>query len=166
MVLQRIKDFFLNKLYYPLLELPLLQRLMCVWFGILGGIFPVPALTSGATAVLSALLGFSPAQSAIAIAVNLLMTPFQFMCMPLFADASLLFISSSSLSSSRGEGAADRRPSEIIFEAFKGGDVVAALQSIPMVILAACIPWVVVTIVSLIVFKVLMRGEEDRRRAR
>jgi hypothetical protein len=145
---QRAKNFFLDNLYRPLVQLSLFEALMTVIIGFLGGVFPVPLFTTPCTGLLGAIAGFTAPQNVIAVAVNLLMTPVQFILLPYFADASLIFFPSSSSSSDA------ILPSQQIMTALGSGDLVGAVKSMPWIIAAACVPWLVLTIFSLVVYQI------------
>lgn len=170
--LTRAKAFLLDRLYYPLIELPLFDAIMTCIIGVLGGVFPVPALTSLCTGILASVSGFSAPQTAIAIAVNLLMTPVQFILLPYFADAStaMLFVFSPSSSNYNNNGDSGdgefkaKKPSERIVAAFASGDILAAVQSIPWIIFSACIPWLILTIIAIAVYKMFGSYERNNKR--
>ncbi len=158
-IMQRIKDFLVNDLYNPLLALPLLERIICVIIGILGGVYPVPAVTTACTGILIKIMNFNAAQSAIAIAVNLACTPLQFILLPYFADSSAYLLPASFFG-------AESKPSTIIVEAFKSGSMTETVKIAGSIIVAAQIPWLILTISLIVIFKMLLvkKNEEEGKR--
>ena len=76
----------------PLRQMPPTDRLMCLSVGVVGGMFPVPFLTTVVTFALIAALRLTgarlqPAAVAVATAVNLLVAPADVAAIPLFARA-------------------------------------------------------------------------------
>lgn len=80
-------QFIKDKLITPLSQLTMVEALWMVSVGVLGGVFPVPALTTGATLVLCTLCRIPLAQTSLAGTINLILTPIQFVLIIPFAQA-------------------------------------------------------------------------------
>lgn len=74
-----------HKLVDPLAQLPLSERVTAVAVGIIGGMFPIPALTTVATVGMAKVISISAPQFMVACAVNLLVTPLEVAMIPFFA---------------------------------------------------------------------------------
>eukprot|EP00742_Colponemidia_sp_Colp-10_P025472 GILJ01030839.1.p1 GENE.GILJ01030839.1~~GILJ01030839.1.p1 ORF type:complete len:166 (+),score=7.02 GILJ01030839.1:1-498(+) len=67
--------------------MPPYQKYLVMMVGTLGGIVPIPAVTSFVTMGLGAAARLNPQGIAVATAWNLILTPMQFLCMVPFAQA-------------------------------------------------------------------------------
>jgi hypothetical protein len=90
-----VKKWMNEKFVTPGKLLSPVQIGLAVAVGVWGGIFPIPTLSTFATLAFVSVLGkrFNTAMSSIAIAVNLLVTPLQFMGMPFFLSLPAKFSS-------------------------------------------------------------------------
>eukprot|EP00744_Colponema_vietnamica_P020843 GILI01029661.1.p1 GENE.GILI01029661.1~~GILI01029661.1.p1 ORF type:complete len:184 (-),score=22.51 GILI01029661.1:75-626(-) len=80
-------QFIKTKVIQPLAEMPPYQKYLVMMVGTLGGIVPIPAVTSFVTMGLGAAARLNPQGIAVATAWNLILTPMQFICMVPFAQA-------------------------------------------------------------------------------
>lgn len=87
-----IVTFAREQLWQPLVTLPPSARFQCVVIGILGGVAPIPAVTTFITVLLCKLMAFAAAQTAVATAINVALTPVQIVMLPYFADAGALLV--------------------------------------------------------------------------
>jgi hypothetical protein len=74
-----------KNLYEPLRAMEAEDRFWSVAVGLLTGLFPVPAMCTIVTIAFCRLLAFDTGMSAIACAVNMLVTPLEVLCIPVFA---------------------------------------------------------------------------------
>lgn len=79
-------QFLRTKIVQPLAEMPNFQKFMVMTVGTLGGIVPIPAITSAVTVGLGAAARLGPQGTAVATAWNLALTPMQFVCFVPFAQ--------------------------------------------------------------------------------
>ncbi len=83
----RTRYWFEEKILEPARTLTQYQFSLSAAVGIWGGIFPIPAMTTVATLIITSVIfvrEFNPAMTGIALAVNFLLAPMQLLCMPLF----------------------------------------------------------------------------------
>jgi len=79
-------QFIRAKIIQPLAEMPPFQKVLVVTVGTLGGIVPIPAVTSAVTVGLGAVTRLSPQGIAVSTALNLALTPMQFVFFVPFAQ--------------------------------------------------------------------------------
>jgi hypothetical protein len=109
--MQRAKQWFRTKLQQPWSRLSMVEQILAVVVGILGGLFPVPMLTTFVTVVLGKLLTMNAAQIAVATAINFFMTPLEVALIPPLArwftpitGASSESFTASNLADAMGQG--------------------------------------------------------------
>ena len=96
-----IRNWVTEKFVTPANTLSALQIGLSVAIGIWGGVFPIPALSTFATlALCTAILAnmFNAAMTTIAVAVNVIVTPLQFLLMPRFMNLPSILTGSASCS--------------------------------------------------------------------
>jgi hypothetical protein len=86
----KVLEWLKKDVYHPLLEMNHSQRTAAAAVGVVGGIFPVPALTTFATLLVVRLADLHTAQSAVAVAINIAVAPLQIALIPSFASAGSL----------------------------------------------------------------------------
>lgn len=89
-VAARCKQFWVEKFKRPFAVLSTVDRITCVIVGVLGGLFPVPMVTTAVTLGLSALFGFRAPQIAIATTMNFVVTPAEIAIIPTLARTAAL----------------------------------------------------------------------------
>lgn len=84
--MQQVRHWTRQKITRPLAAMSAWDRATCLLVGVLGGLFPVPMVTTAVTVALCAMLGLSAVQSGVATAVNFALTPAQLFMIPVFAN--------------------------------------------------------------------------------
>ena len=135
--MQAVSDWFDAKLRRPLAAMSSAERFLVVLVGVVGGIFPLPALTTIATLLLSVVLKFGSAQSAVAAVVNLLVTPIEFVLIPTFAKLGCCFT---------GEDATKFTIQVIQAAAAEG--VVSLVKNASSMLIHACLAWMVLAVIT------------------
>jgi hypothetical protein len=86
---RHLRNFFMERIVKPSIAASAHQIGLSVAVGIWGGIFPVPAMATAVTVFLCTIVlfkFFNSGMTTIAVALNVLLTPIQLVCMPLFMD--------------------------------------------------------------------------------
>ena len=84
--MQRVKNWWRNKLALPWSKLGLVEKVFAVLVGLVGGLFPIPALTTAVTLALVSAFKMNAAQAGVATAINLMVTPLEFILIPPLAQ--------------------------------------------------------------------------------
>lgn len=145
--MQDFKDFLRTQLTEPLNQLPWSRRFFCVLIGVLGGISPVPMITTAVTVALARIVGLTTPEIGVASGVNVLLTPLQILFMPIFANASLL------LKQLVGATAGDEQMPSVKLIALldEGADVSTLIAGAGSIIMAATLPWALLTALCIFV---------------
>lgn len=80
----RVKAWF-SRFWRQLMDLSLTDRIVAVVVGIVGGIFPMPSITTLVTLFLARLMSCTPPQIALSTSVNLVLAPVDIYLLPKFA---------------------------------------------------------------------------------
>ena len=89
--MERVKNWYKHKLVQPWKRLTAMEKVFCLVVGVLGGMFPVPGVTTFVGLVISKLLALSAPQIAVSSAVNLVLAPVQLMAIPFLAQFAAVF---------------------------------------------------------------------------
>ena len=130
-----------NRFVRNLMDLSLLQRLIAVIVGILGGLFPVPSITTLVTVFLAKTMGCNPEQIAISTSINLILTPVDIYCVPKFATLT---------STALGYGTVY---TAAMFLEYMSEGIVHLVTAGGAMIVMALVSWVTITTVVLLVTK-------------
>jgi hypothetical protein len=159
--MESLKTFFKEQLVEPIKILTFPQIIFAVACGALGGLSPIPGVTTAITVFLCTVARLDLASSTVATAINVMLTPLQLVLMPVFADASLdlkVFVGAATRAELDGTA---RKPSEQLMTAIESGDGLwAVAQSAGGVIAAATIPWALLTILTLALLKLFVHLPE------
>ncbi len=122
-----------SRLVEPLRTMSLRLQVLCVLVGVLGGLFPIPMLTTVVTAALASLVGLSAPALAVAASINLVMTPAELLLLPAFVTCGRLVVPSSLVGSADAEALLRR-----LTEGASWSDAGQALVDLTVL---ACVPW-------------------------
>jgi hypothetical protein len=150
-MLYRVVDWSKRKIVRPLQAMSRWEQIATLVVGILGGLFPVPALTSLITLALCAMLRFAPAQSGVATALNLSLAVAELALIPVFAQIGAVMTGVDS----------DNFTGAVIVASMQEG-IGALLTNASSMLAHACLSWTVLAAVGmacLMVTKTTKRAE-------
>lgn len=142
-----------NNVVVPMRGLTWAQRLDTLVVGVLGGLFPIPVLTTVATVALCWVLKLTAVQIAVSGAINIAVTPLELLLIPSFSTLG------SFACPWVGSGPVD--VTALVSLGFS-----AAIQQAPNVFLSAAIGWVVAVVFALVVrfsVRVIVQPAEARK---
>lgn len=141
-----------QKVAQPLRDMTPLQRTECLALGILGGLFPIPGVTTPVTMMLCAAMGCTKSQIAVATAINLMLTAAQIPMIPWFATVAAMF----------SGYPAEQFSVAVIVDTMSAG-VVGVLRAAFVMLVHACVSWATATgIVVALLFR--WRSRETKLR--
>lgn len=155
-----LSDVVQQRIVKPFAALSYQERLFCAFVGLLGGCFPVPALTTIVTAFLCRLLRLSAPQVAAAMVVNLLSTPLELLLIPYLARATAWVLQTD----------ASTFTAEFLAQSLQHGGVWQLLEVASSMLLHAVIGWIVLTALMVAAAALTVRkpprGSEQREKGR
>eukprot|EP00759_Apiculatamorpha_spiralis_P013905 PhF_6_TR20634/c0_g1_i1/m.29729 len=146
--MQRAQRWFLT-FWQNLLSLTLLEALSAVIVGTLGGIFPIPGITTAVTLFLANICSHNKAQLAIATSLNFLLTPVDLYMIPVFANWSGSVFGAEVYSAS-------------MLTKWLSEGVMALLSQGGGMVMYAILSWFLVTIVAVLVLHFVKDNKGDR----
>ncbi len=147
--MERALNWLNKSLIRPLQLMTWRQRGMAIIVGLVGGLFPVPMVTSLVCAIVCLFLRLSAPQAAVATVMNLLLTPLQIILIPGFASLAA-FVT--------GADASDFTLTAI-YHAKEGG-LLAVLTSATSLLLHAVGSWLVLSAFAVTVAHNLLAEKE------
>lgn len=139
-------DILKEKVVKPFTSLTVAECCLSAFVGLLGGCFPIPALTTIVTAFLCRLFDFSTAQVAAAMVVNMLSTPLELMLIPVFATTAAAVIGSD----------ASTFTSEFLMQTLSSGGVMQLFEVASALLAHAVIAWTILCAVACLVLRVVL----------
>lgn len=143
--MEKVRHWFQTKLRNPWRRLHTAEKLLALIVGVLGGVFPIPALTTIATLALASLLALNAPQTGVATAINLALTPVAIGMIPVFAHLAAFF-----------SGADTTTFSAEFLMAAAAESLTHLLAVAASVLIHATVAWVVITAVVFAGVKVLL----------
>ena len=137
--MQRITDWSRRKVIRPLQAMSRWEQVATLVVGVLGGLLPIPALTTLVTLALCGMLRFNAAQSGVATAINLALTAVELAAIPVFAQLGAVVTGVD----------ADSFTAAVIIASMREG-VASLLTNASSMIAHACLTWALLTAVGMI----------------
>lgn len=140
----KVVEWWRRDVYHPLLQMSHSKRAAAASVGVVGGVFPIPALTTFATLFIVRLAALNAAQSAVAVAINIAASPLQIAFIPYFATAGSLITGTD----------ASAFTSEAILRNM-GEGLLSFAQSSASLLIHATLAWLLLVVCTLCVLRLL-----------
>jgi hypothetical protein len=149
---QGITEWLNTKIVRPLRQMTWYERACVLVVGVLGGLFPVPALTTLVTLALAPLFSLNAAQVAVASAINLMLTGVEIAMIPTFATVGALLLG----------GDSSLFTLSMIQDSLKEG-IMMLLRNASHMLMYACVAWALMTVVGIAAMKYIGRNQHARQ---
>ena len=125
------------------------EQVLCVLVGVLGGVFPIPMLTTLVTLGLARLAALGTVELAVAASINFVMTPLELVLIPLLVQIGGSIVPSSLVGKANAE--------VLIFDLSSTESTWAvAGQALCDLLVLACVPWAIISGLLLVVASSLL----------
>jgi len=149
---------FRDRVIAPLRRMQLADATDCVAAGVLGGLCPIPSATTMTTIAVSYTLRLSKAQSAVAVALNMLITPIDIALVPLFVWLGALLCPS---------GVFHTTSASVLLEELARLDGWTSVRALGVLAVLGCVPWLILSAVAILVYtkvirRMITRGDKSK----